>query len=82
MIAFAFQRVEPAKQGSKMSPSSLNHRPNAAPTRAQARSEVMMPRLTRSQMLAILCESGVPESEARRWIEREATPVPLSSDDG
>ena len=38
-----------------------------------------MPRLTQSQMLAILCESGVPESEARRWIERDAA---LASEDG
>jgi hypothetical protein len=32
----------------------------------------MMPRLTHDQMLAILRESGVPESDARRWVEREA----------
>lgn len=32
----------------------------------------MMPRLPHDQMLAILRESGVPESEARRWVEREA----------
>lgn len=31
-----------------------------------------MPRLTHEQMLAILRESGVPESEARRWVDREA----------
>ena len=31
-----------------------------------------MPRLSHDQMLAILRESGVPESEARRWVEREA----------
>jgi hypothetical protein len=32
----------------------------------------LMPRLPHDQMLAILRESGVPESEARRWVEREA----------
>jgi hypothetical protein len=31
-----------------------------------------MPRLTHEQMLAILRESGVPENEARRWVDREA----------
>jgi hypothetical protein len=36
------------------------------------RLEMMMPRLTHEQMLAILRESGVPESEARRWVDREA----------
>lgn len=34
--------------------------------------EMTMPRLTHEQMLAILRESGVPESEARRWVDREA----------
>jgi hypothetical protein len=75
-------RAPSQKQGSKMSPSNLNHRPPADPSRAKVRSEMMMPRLTRSQMLAILCESGVPEGEARRWIERDATLHPqLSPDD-
>ena len=32
----------------------------------------VMPRLTHEQMLAILRESGVPESEARRWVAHEA----------
>lgn len=41
------------------------------------RLEMVMPRLTHEQMLAILRESGVPESEARRWVDREAR---LSSD--
>jgi hypothetical protein len=36
------------------------------------RLEMMMPRLTHEQMLAILRESGVPENEARRWVDREA----------
>jgi hypothetical protein len=39
--------------------------------RVMPRLEVM-PQLTHDQMLAILRESGVPESEARRWVEREA----------
>jgi hypothetical protein len=34
---------------------------------------MVMPRLTPSQMLAILRESGVPESDARCWIERDWT---------
>jgi hypothetical protein len=33
---------------------------------------MVMPRLTHEQMLAILRESGVPESDARRWVEHEA----------
>jgi hypothetical protein len=45
--------------------------------RAMPRLEMVMPRLTHEQMLAILRESGVPESEARRWVDREAR---LSSD--
>lgn len=36
------------------------------------RSEMVMPRLTHEQMLAILREGGVPESDARRWVDREA----------
>jgi hypothetical protein len=36
------------------------------------RLEMIMPQLSHDQMLAILRESGVPESEARRWVEREA----------
>jgi hypothetical protein len=36
------------------------------------RLEMVMPRLTHEQMLAILREGGVPESEARRWVDREA----------
>jgi hypothetical protein len=39
---------------------------------AKPRLETGMPRLTHEQMLAILRESGVPESDARRWVEREA----------
>jgi hypothetical protein len=34
---------------------------------------MMMPRLTPEQMLGILRERGVPESEARRWLEHDAT---------
>jgi len=39
---------------------------------AKPRLEMGMPRLTHEQMLAILREGGVPESDARRWVEREA----------
>lgn len=42
------------------------------PPRVMPRVEMVMPRLTHDQMLAILRESGVPESEARRWVAREA----------
>jgi hypothetical protein len=41
---------------------------------------MMMPRLTHAQMLAILREGGVPESEARRWVDREATIAGVSAD--
>jgi hypothetical protein len=44
-----------------------------APPRAKARPEMVMPKLTHSQMLAILREGGVPEEEARRLIDRDAT---------
>jgi hypothetical protein len=44
---------------------------------------MVMPRLTHSQMLAILRESGVPENDARRWIEHDATlALDLSNSDG
>jgi hypothetical protein len=33
---------------------------------------MVMPRLTHEQMVAILREGGVPETEARRWVDREA----------
>lgn len=50
----------------------VNHRPHADQARAMPLLEMVMPRLTHEQMLAILRESGVPESDARRWVEREA----------
>lgn len=54
-----------------MSSTDSSHRPHPDPQRAM-RSEMVMPRLTHEQMLAILREGGVPESEARRWVDREA----------
>jgi len=42
------------------------------PVNVHRHPAIEMPRLTHDQMLAILCESGVPESDARRWVEREA----------
>jgi hypothetical protein len=59
------------KQGSKMSRSDSNHVPYNDQPRAKARPEMVMPRLTQAQMLAILRESGVPENEARQWIARD-----------
>lgn len=50
-----------------------SHRTYADPSRDQTRPTMEMPKLTHSQMLAILRESGVPEEEARRWIEQDAT---------
>lgn len=49
-----------------------SHRPHADQARAKPRLEMVMPRLSQEQMLAILREGGVPESDARRWVEREA----------
>ena len=37
------------------------------------RYEISTPRLSAALMLAILREAGVPESEARRWIDDDAT---------
>ena len=54
-----------------MSTTNSSHRPYPHPEQVR-RVEMMMPRLTHEQMLAILRESGVPESEARRWVDREA----------
>lgn len=53
-----------------MSRTDSSHRP--AQQRVTPRLEMMMPRLTHDQMLAILRESGVPEREARLWVDREA----------
>ena len=50
----------------------VNHQTRADHARAKPRLQMVMPRLTHEQMLAILRESGVPESDARRWVEREA----------
>jgi hypothetical protein len=50
----------------------VNHSPRAEQTRPKPRIQMVMPRLTHEQMLAILREGGVPESDARRWVEREA----------
>jgi hypothetical protein len=56
-----------------MSRSDSSHLANHDQNRAKPRPEMVMPRLTPSQMLAILRESGVPENEARRWIDRDMT---------
>lgn len=55
-----------------MSRNDSSHRPYADHERATPRLEMAMPQLTHEQMFAILCESGVPENEARRWVDREA----------
>lgn len=49
----------------------VGHQPRPDQARSKPRLEMVMPRLTHEQMLAILRESGVPESDARRWVERE-----------
>ena len=59
-----------------------SHRPHTAAALAKPRFEMMMPRLTHSQMLAILRESGVPENEARSWIAHDPTIVDVSSGEG
>lgn len=56
-----------------MNTNDSSHRPAANHDRATPWLETVMPQLTHEQMLAILCESGVPENEARRWVEREAS---------
>ena len=55
-----------------MSRIDVNHRSPADLGRATPGLDMGMPRLTHEQMLAILREGGVPESDARRWVEREA----------
>ena len=55
-----------------MSRTDSSHRPHPDQERATLRFEMVPPRLTHEQMLAILREGGVPESEARRWVDREA----------
>jgi hypothetical protein len=50
-----------------------SHVPHHDQPLAKPRPAMVMPRLTHSQMLAILRESGVPENEARCWIERDLT---------
>jgi hypothetical protein len=57
----------------KMNRSDSSHVPYNDQPRAKPRPAMVMPTLTHSQMLAILRESGVPENEARRWIDRDAT---------
>jgi hypothetical protein len=59
------------ERGNDMSRSDFSHR--SFNEQAKPRPAMMMPRLTRSQMLAILRESGVPESDARCWIEQDWT---------
>ena len=49
----------------------VGHQARPDQGRSKRRLEMAMPRLTHEQMLAILRESGVPESDARRWVERE-----------
>lgn len=55
-----------------MSRNDSSHRAYAGHGRGAARPTMVMPRLTHEQMFAILCESGVPANEARRWVEHEA----------
>jgi len=55
-----------------MSTLDVSHRSHAGEGRAKPRLGIVMPRLTHEQMLAILRESGVPDSDARRWVEHEA----------
>jgi hypothetical protein len=64
-----------------MSRLTSSDRPYTNPARGQ-RLEMIMPRLTQSQMLAILRESGVPESDARRWIEHDPALAGDTSSDG
>ena len=64
-----------------MNKTNSSHPPHAERAGARPRLEMMMPRLTHTQMLAILREGGVPESEARRWVEREVTLAGVSAED-
>ena len=54
-----------------MNRSDSNHVPYNDPPRAKPRPEMVMPRLTHAQVLAILRESGVPENEARHRIAQD-----------
>jgi hypothetical protein len=56
-----------------MSSSDSSHLTYNEQPQVKPRPVMVMPKLTHSQMLAILRESGVPENEARRWIDRDAT---------
>jgi hypothetical protein len=55
------------EKGSEMSRTESTNQKRAMPP-----VELVMPRLSYEQMLAILREGGVPESEARLWVAREA----------
>src|SRR5262245_8467151 len=59
-------------RGNDMSRTDSSHTLHPDQPRAMARLEMVMPRLTDEQMVAILREGGVPEDEANRWVEREA----------
>jgi hypothetical protein len=66
-----------------MSRADSNHVPHDDQPRAKPRPEMVMPRLTHAQMLAILRESGVPENEARHWIEHDpALALDVSTGEG
>jgi hypothetical protein len=66
-----------------MSQSDSRHLPHDDEPRTKPRPAMVMPRLTQEQMLAILRESGVPENEARRWIDRDpALALDVSASEG
>jgi hypothetical protein len=54
-----------------MEPSKLemNQQPHVQSLSPKPRYQISAPRLSPALMLAILREAGVPESEARRWID-------------
>ena len=64
-----------------MNRTDSSHQPHAHRAGAKPHREMVMPRLTHTQMLAILRESGVPETEARRWVDREVMLADVAAED-
>jgi len=58
-------------QGIDPSRSDMSQQPQSQAPSTKPRHQVSTPRLSPSQMLAILREAGVPEHEAQRWIDAD-----------
>lgn len=53
------------------SSSDMSQQPQFQATSTKPRHQISTPRMSASQMLAILREAGVPEHEAQRWIDAD-----------